>query len=167
MGQSHKLVNGIPRGRKAERGANLVEFALVAPLLLILLLGIIEFGVIFAHYNEVRHSAREGARYAAVSNPDYNGDSTIDNTDVLEVTCDSINLPGGTVSVSLALTVDGDGDGAPERLDYGTITVQAATSSLTGAPLISGFIPSSLSNDAVFRLEQDGAWSDFGPTPCP
>lgn len=144
-----------------------MEFALVAPLLILLLLGIVEFGMVFGHYNEVRHSAREGARYAAVSNPDYNGDSTVDNTDVLEVTCDAIGLPGGTISVALSLTTDDNGNGSPDRLDYGTITVEATTSSLTGLPLISTFIPSTLSNDATFRLEQDGAWSDFGPTACP
>lgn len=155
------------RNLRFDRGANLVEFAIVAPLLLILLLGIIEFGLLFAHYNEVRHGAREGARYAAVSRPDYNGDSTVDNTDVLEVTCDSVDLPGGTVTVALALTTDDGGDGNPDRLDYGTLTVTAGTSSLTGAPIIAGFIPNSLTNDAVFRLEQDGVWTAFGPTACP
>jgi hypothetical protein len=152
-------------GQRAERGANLVEFAIVAPLLILLVLGIVEFGMLFAHYNELRHGAREGARYAAVSRPDYNGGS-VDNSDVLDVTCDSIDLPG-TVEVTLALTTDDDSDGSPDRLEYGTITVEADTSSLTGAPIISSFIPSSLTNDAIFRLEQDGEWTDFGPTTCP
>ena len=167
MGQYKRFVNSIAHDR-TDRGANLVEFALVVPLLLLLVLGIVEFGLLFGQSNEVRHAAREGARYGAVSNPDYNGDSSIDNADVLEVTCDLINLPGNnSIDVSLSLTVDDNGNGSPDRLDYGTITVEAATSSLTGAPLVSNFIPSTLSNSAVFRLEQDGAWTDFGPTPCP
>ena len=78
-----------------ERGATLVEFALIMPLLLILVLGVVEFGYLFAQFNEVRHAAREGARYAAVSNPaDYNGDSSADSSDVVAATCDALNLPG-------------------------------------------------------------------------
>ncbi len=45
-----------------ERGQDLVEFALVAPLLFLLLFGIIEFGVAVWRYNSVAVSAREGAR---------------------------------------------------------------------------------------------------------
>ena len=71
---------GMGKRHKGERGASLVEFALIMPLLLILVLGIVEFGYLFAQFNEVRHAAREGARYAAVSNPaDYNGDGSEDS----------------------------------------------------------------------------------------
>ena len=62
------------RNRKGgDAGASLVEFALIAPFLLLLLMGIIEFGFLFGQSNEVRHAAREGAHYAAVSYPDRDG----------------------------------------------------------------------------------------------
>jgi len=51
---------------KNERGASLVEFALVVPILLALLLGIIEFGWLFNGWITITGSAREGARMAAV-----------------------------------------------------------------------------------------------------
>ncbi|MGF1596914.1 MAG: TadE/TadG family type IV pilus assembly protein [Acidimicrobiales bacterium] len=54
-------------GRRSERGAALVEFALVAPLLLILVFGIIEFGVAFHRSQAVAASAREAARLASLS----------------------------------------------------------------------------------------------------
>ena len=44
------------RSQRSEQGASAVEMAMVAPFLLILLLGIIEFGYIFGQYNEVRHA---------------------------------------------------------------------------------------------------------------
>lgn len=143
-----------------EKGASLVEFAVVMPLLLLLVLGIIEFGFVLAQMNEMRHGAREGARYAAVSRPDLDGNAVEgEDSDVLVAVCDAINLPGATLEVSLA--------GGPNRLDYGTVTVVADTDSLSGAPLISRLLPDTMTNEATFRLEQDAEWSGFGPTACP
>lgn len=149
------------RGRTGrERGASLVEFAVALPLLLILVLGIIEFGFVLAQMNEIRHGAREGARYAAVSRPDFDGGGGVgDAADVLALTCDSINLPGTTVSVALS--------GGPSRLDFGTVTVTADTESLSGFPLISAMLPDTLTNEATFRLEQDAGWAALVNTACP
>ncbi len=47
---------------RAEAGQDLIEFALVLPVLLLLLLGIMEFGIIIFSYNTVANAAREGAR---------------------------------------------------------------------------------------------------------
>lgn len=51
---------------KSRRGTASVEFALVLPLLLALLFGIIEFGFIFKDQLSLQQAAREGARVAAV-----------------------------------------------------------------------------------------------------
>ena len=48
------------------RGAATVEFALVLPLLLGLLFGIIEFGLLFKDQLSIQQAAREGVRTAAV-----------------------------------------------------------------------------------------------------
>ena len=52
--------------RRGERGASLVEFAILAPLLIVLLLGIVEFGWGIAQQLDVRHKAREALRVAVV-----------------------------------------------------------------------------------------------------
>jgi hypothetical protein len=49
-----------------ERGAVAVEFALLAPLLVIILFATIEFGIALTHTLAYASGAREGARYAAV-----------------------------------------------------------------------------------------------------
>jgi Flp pilus assembly protein TadG len=49
---------------KSERGAELIEFALVFPTLLLVMLGIIDFGFLFQRYEVVTNAAREGARVA-------------------------------------------------------------------------------------------------------
>lgn len=60
-----------PRWRlwACERGAELVEFAFVFPTLLLVILGIIDFGFLFQRYEVVTNAAREGARVAIL--PDY------------------------------------------------------------------------------------------------
>lgn len=51
-----------------ERGTAITEFALVLPWLLVLLLGMIDFGKALNYWIDETHLANEGARYAAVYN---------------------------------------------------------------------------------------------------
>lgn len=53
-------------GWRSERGAVAVEFALVLPVLLALVLGIVEFGRAYNAQISVTHAAREAARTMAV-----------------------------------------------------------------------------------------------------
>jgi Flp pilus assembly protein TadG len=53
-----------------ERGAAAVEFALILPLLILLLFGIIEFGRGYNAKVTLTHAAREGARALAVGDDD-------------------------------------------------------------------------------------------------
>ena len=43
----------------------MVEFALILPLFLILLMGMLEFGIVFDHRNAMSYAVREGARVGA------------------------------------------------------------------------------------------------------
>lgn len=51
-----------------ERGAELVEFALIFPTLLLVMLGIMDFGFLFQRYEVLTNAAREGARLAILPN---------------------------------------------------------------------------------------------------
>ena len=53
--------------RDRTRGQSLVEFALILPILLILMLGIVDFGRAIFAYNAVSNGARSGARVAIVN----------------------------------------------------------------------------------------------------
>lgn len=53
-----------------ERGSALVEIALVMPILLLLLCGIVEFGRVFHSYIVVQQAARDAVRYASVGTSD-------------------------------------------------------------------------------------------------
>ncbi len=49
-----------------ERGAVLVEFGLIAPIMITLLLGIVQFGLVLNQIQGLHSAAREGARTAAI-----------------------------------------------------------------------------------------------------
>ena len=49
-----------------QRGSPAVEFAMIAPILILLVFGIVQFGFAFYTYNEMFNGAREGARRLAV-----------------------------------------------------------------------------------------------------
>ena len=51
---------------KNEEGQALVEFALVLPLLILILCGIVDFGWIYYNQITLNNAAREGARYAVI-----------------------------------------------------------------------------------------------------
>ena len=51
---------------RSERGAELIEFALVLPLLLFIIMGLIDFGLMFQRFEVVTNAAREGARMAVL-----------------------------------------------------------------------------------------------------
>ena len=60
-----------PRARvrtrlRDERGASVVEFALVIPVLMLLLLGMVDLGKAFNYWIDTTHLANMGARWAAV-----------------------------------------------------------------------------------------------------
>ena len=54
------------RRARCEKGSQLIEFSLVFPLLLLVMLGIIDFGFLFQRYEVVTNAAREGARIAVL-----------------------------------------------------------------------------------------------------
>jgi len=63
------------KGFTSNSGQAIIEFAFVLPLMLVLLLGLIEFGVLFYDKAMITNASREGARAGIVYNdPDGDGD---------------------------------------------------------------------------------------------
>lgn len=111
----------------AARGAAAVEFALIAPLLLLLVFGIIDYGVMLSFRQSVSQSAAEGARAAAVSPA---GQSPVENarravTDALQgrnLTCtDDGDLLDGATDVGDCVVAKGQATAAdPQCRTYPT-----------------------------------------------
>lgn len=141
------------RRRGNERGANLVEFALVAPLLFALLFGMIEFGWAFAQNLDVKHTAREAGRLAAVNATPAEISNRVCNNDLLNSDLiDEISRTAGTLEVG----------------ESASLTVSADLQQLTGLFdwALSGVNP--LSSTVEFRIEQEtDAWDGSNLAPCP
>jgi Flp pilus assembly protein TadG len=61
--------SSIQRSSSADRGATAVEFALLLPLLLLIVLGIVDFGRMLNAQETLTQAAREGARLVALGQP--------------------------------------------------------------------------------------------------
>lgn len=81
--------------RNRERGAAAVEFAIVVPLLLALVLGIVEFSRIYNVQIVVTNAAREGARTMAIKDDTGLATAAVNNA-VTNVTLSSIQITPGT-----------------------------------------------------------------------
>ena len=68
------------RRTRRSRGQAMVEFTLILPLLLLLILGIYQFGQTYADYIQVTNAARDGGRKALVSRSDTSGVSDVITT---------------------------------------------------------------------------------------
>ena len=88
-----------------DKGAELIEFALVFPLLLLVVLGIMDFGLLFQRSETVTNAAREGARIAVL--PGYaQADVQARVTQYLAAS-GLTSVPAVTYSAPQALTVGG------------------------------------------------------------
>ena len=85
--------------RQLQRGAALVEFALISSLLFLLLFGIIEVGLILGDQTQVGQAAREAARSAAVG-------STVETADAAAVSAGT-GLSLTPAGISLEKSADG------------------------------------------------------------
>jgi len=136
--------------KRGEKGANLVEFAILAPFLILLLFGIIEFAWVFATNLDVKHGAREGARITAVNTPDSG------NVDLAAEICSRMSMVGSDT----ATTITWASDGTPAVGEGVIVTVSTPLSTLTGImDWAFGSLPT-LDSTVEIRIEQPPDWSD-------
>jgi Flp pilus assembly protein TadG len=135
---------------KNERGAEIVEFALVLPFLILMCLGVIEFGRIYYAYNILTKAVRDGARYAATSR--IRSDGTFSST---------------IVARTRRLVVFGNVNGSGSRILPNLQTTQVNVTPLTSggqqyvtvgvaypySPLFSLIIPTSLTLRPSLRMQ--------------
>ena len=134
-----------------EAGAALVEFALVLPLLLVLLLGMLDFGKAFNYWIDQTHLANEGARWAAVDkNP---GSGTLQQYVRSQANTAELR-DGGTASVTAPIQIcisfpNGTSDvGDPVRV--------TASATYNWLPFLGdrlGIAATAISASATMRLE--------------
>lgn len=97
--------------RADDRGAVMVEFALVLPLLVMLLVGIVQFGLAYSAQVSISGAAREGARALALGEPD-------------EVEA-AVDGAAGVAEVTGIIQTPCPADATSDSTDYATVTVNA------------------------------------------
>jgi Flp pilus assembly protein TadG len=112
------------RRLKSERGAELIEMALVLPLLLLIIVGIVDFGFLFRELSVVTNAAREGARAGVL--PNYGADQNV--LDRVQAYLDSSGI-----NVTCAIGTSGDCHVNAPVIDVtaGSETFQARSVSVT------------------------------------
>jgi Flp pilus assembly protein TadG len=134
-----------------ERGAAAVEMALVMPLLILMVMGIIDFGRIFNGEIQLSQAAREGARIAALG-----ASGPYSSTNVSDRAKAALTNPAFQGNASVGVTVrvvDGSGTtmaanavcaASDSTANYGEVTVTIPYSKIL-------FGPASLSQKAVMK----------------
>jgi Flp pilus assembly protein TadG len=79
-----------------EQGQTMTEFALVLPVLALILFAVLQFGIVFNNYVTLTDATRAGARKAAVSRDDPNRDADV----MAAVRSSASDLDGSKLSVS-------------------------------------------------------------------
>jgi Flp pilus assembly protein TadG len=154
------------RGGNRSRGAAAVEFAIILPLLLSVLFGIIEFGSAYSQMLDVRHGAREGARLLSVNHFAAGFDATTktgaeQSTDLVATICDRMDF-ADDATVSLEL-IDATQSAAGATA---VVTVSAELATITGwfDPILAG---KRIESSIEVRLEQEAQWLATTDASCP
>ncbi len=140
----------------------LVELALVAPILFLILFAVIEFGWVFTQNLDVRHGAREGARLAAVNYDPLSQSGSTQATTILTAACQRMDTAGvTTVRLQFVSTTQ------TEVGDLFDMQVSVAHQTLTG--ILDTILDGTTLNSTVrMRLERDAEWAGSSTwTTCP
>ncbi|HKX75314.1 MAG TPA: TadE/TadG family type IV pilus assembly protein [Acidimicrobiia bacterium] len=144
-----------------ESGASLVEFALLAPFLLLLLIGVIEFAWLFSQHLDVRQGAREAARLMSLNHPEGRSSAARNSSDTDQLVAAICATLEQATNAEVTLQSTGGGD------DLATATVAAPASTITN--LLSWAVPPSmmLSSDVETRLQIPATWANTTAQVCP
>jgi Flp pilus assembly protein TadG len=88
--------------RRYFRGQSLIEMALMIPILLVLVIGAIEFGRLFYSKNVITNAAREGAYYLSTHPSDYDSGTGLAPNTIIAAQTEASNsgIPNITVGIT-------------------------------------------------------------------
>jgi Flp pilus assembly protein TadG len=138
---------------RSARGAELVEFALILPLLLFVMLGLVDFGFMFQRFEVVTNAAREGARIAVL--PGYATADVLGRVQSYLTTGGVAATVGNTTVAVTDVTIPTGGPGP--ALPAKRVQVTYASPYLFLGPIAGwfggSFTTANLTGVAVMRLE--------------
>jgi Flp pilus assembly protein TadG len=141
----------LPRSLRDERGTALVEFALVLPVLVVILFGVLDFGKAYNYWISETHLASEGARYAAVDqNPDPSKANFLtavrDQADTAELRDGNTSSVPDPLQVCVSFPAGTHNVGDPVRVQV--------TTTYRFLSLFGGALSKTVAADSTMRLER-------------
>jgi uncharacterized protein (UPF0333 family) len=154
------------RSRHHSRGQSLAEFALVFPILMLIVGGVIQFGVIFWGQNSLNQVVRDAGRYA-VTEPDCSVASVTDvngkvtaiasSMGVAKMTASTLTMPtngeviGGTPDPVSSTSMVGVNCPPKNNADHVWLRIKVDAQ----VPIFFPFVPGNgaISSTALFRME--------------
>jgi Flp pilus assembly protein TadG len=141
------------------KGQALIEMAIVIPLLLLLVLGIFEFGRAMYIKNTLTHAARSGARTAAVT-PNLAPDTTYTGCSstnaVVQTACQNLYSGINKNNVSILVQAFSPGSTTPKgssAISGDSVKVTVTVSGFTSVVPKIVPVPTTLSGDTAMRYE--------------
>lgn len=134
-----------------ERGAELIELAIVLPILLVVFAAIVDFGFLFQRYEVITNAAREGARIGVL--PNY---TQADVTDRVRAYLNSSGLDGASANVSVAYSTQTLSSGETVNVVnviVGYFSNYAVLGPIAGMVGGSGWTSINLRSGSMMRLE--------------
>jgi Flp pilus assembly protein TadG len=128
-----------------ERGQDLVEYAVILPVLLLLVISIMQFGLIMFSYNTIADAAREGARFGAVHCSSFRPACTKDDPDIIAA---ARALTTGLNLANLTITQPAPSGGSIQ------VTVKYTVNLIPFIPARTG-VPSTLTLQAVSTMQTE------------
>lgn len=127
------------RTARDERGAAAVEFALVLPILLVLVFGIVDFGRLYFTQITLTDAAREGARVLALEGATGSGYTSAQAAaDAVTRTDDALTGVDSTVTVTTGTCTDGSPVTVTATTDFNFITPLPDLAGLLGITTVTG-----------------------------
>jgi Flp pilus assembly protein TadG len=134
---------GTPARASGDRGAALVEAALVSPIFFLILFGVLEFGGAFRDYLTVRNASQGGARAGAIAGNDADADFKVVNA----VRTDAAAMPSSQVLRVVVYHAADPTDDVPAACT----TASTGIGSPTSCNVYTG---------ALLRVPDGSAWTD-------
>lgn len=123
-----------------KKGQSAVEFALLLPILLLLILGVFELSRVLNAGLVINHASREAARYAAL------GGSDLEVLTVVTDQSNNLDTSNMTVTITPAQTSRDSGENVTIKIDYKIEFITPFIGSILGDDFV-------ISGDTTMRVE--------------
>jgi Flp pilus assembly protein TadG len=140
------LANNRKRGSTRQTGVAIVEFTIVLPLMLFLILAVAEFGRAFMYYNTLTRAVRDSVRYVSTKALNGASQNVVIDADLIQ---EAANLVAhGNVTGTGATLLKNTSPGTVTVVDEGDGII-SVTASYPYTPMLGNVLPDVMGNGGI------------------